>query len=86
MEKILSTEEMVQKLVTESTTRASRFAMLKVGKWVEIRVDLDSTGNVVEVSWPSIGSQPANQAAFFANELLVAAEVAAETDKRLKAR
>ena len=86
MEKILSTEEMVQQLVREATTRASRFAMLRVGKYVEIRVDLDSTTNKVEVSWPSIGAQPANQAAFFAQELLLAAEVAAAVDNCLTAR
>jgi hypothetical protein len=84
----MTNEQLVLDLVQRTTRAASGYAMVKVGKYVEVRADLQCSSNcnqLVEVSWPSIGSVDAEKTASFARDLLQAAEVAKEAETQLRA-
>ena len=73
---------------TFRTGSAFGFAMVKVGQYVEVRVDTafgDSTPRV-ELNWPGIGAQGPAVAAQFAADLAKAATVAALVIAQLGAK
>jgi hypothetical protein len=63
--------------VTQYRNSVAGFAMVKVGKYIEVRVDQTTEGGpvLVEVSWPSLGACNAAKTAEFAADLTKAAHV-----------
>lgn len=80
-------EYLVSYLVSTFRNSSSQFAMVKVGKYVEVRVDVrcgdSSETPLVELNWPGIGSQGPAVAAQFAADLGKAAMVAALVSAKL---